>query len=347
MRRAAAILLTTSVLLGAGVTPAAPQEDAPILYSAYRYSGRGAGAAIFTVTPGGEPVRLTGSRAFNLEPVWSPDRSQIAFVHSARPRNPDIWLMDADGGDRVRLTSGRRDDVYPQWSPDGTHIAWVKETPLGGTAGIYVMHPDGRDKTAVSPERHRAAMPAWAPDGHFVAYAAERRCRDCRTDAEIYYVDGHTTDSQPVRLTDNDVHDVTPMWSPSGDVLAFARDRGDGSDIFTVTADGSEERRLTDLDGYAVLPRWSPDGTEIAFTLIVDVENFHTRLAVVDVATGEERLLTEVETGGIQPDWSPDGSRIAFIGFHSGGHNVGVIGRDGTGAAQLTDSDLDEAWVDW
>ncbi|HEX2294673.1 MAG TPA: hypothetical protein VHN37_05125 [Actinomycetota bacterium] len=343
MRRA---VLVAGVLLASALpAPAPAQDEAGIVYSAYRYGGRGAGSVIFTIVPGGEPVRLTGSRSFNLEPEWSPDRAQIAYVHHARPRNPDIWVMDADGSGKVRLTSGRPDDVYPRWSPDGSHIAWVKDRRRGSER-IYVMHPDGADKIAVSPERHRASQPAWSPDGTSIAYVHHPRCSDCPGDGEIFVVDGHSA-GPAERLTDNDLHDVNPVWSPDGSRIAFARGRDDGADLYTMAADGSDVRQLTSVDGYALLPRWSPDGTEIAFTVIVDVENFHTRLGVVDVETGETRLLTDVEAGGILPDWSPDGGRIAFVGFHSGGHNLGVIGRDGTGLAQLTDSRLDEAWLDW
>ena len=344
MRRALSIALCAGAFVGAAATPAAPQGSEAIVYAAYRFGGRGAGSAIFTIVPGGDPVRLTGARSFNLEPSWSPDHSRIAYVHSAEPRNPDVWLMDADGGNKVRLTTGRPDDVYPRWSPDGSHIAWVKARRGGGSERIYVMHPDGKDKMAVSPEAHRAAQPAWSPDGHRIAYVHHPRCSDC--DGEIFVVDGHSSGTAE-RLTGNDVHDVNPVWSPDAGRITFSREREDGADLFTMAPDGSDVQQLTSLEGFAFLPQWSPDGSEIAFTLLVDPENFHTRLGVVDVATGETRLLTGVETGGIMPDWSPEGSRIAFVGFHSGGHNLGVIGRDGTEPTQLTQSDLDEAWLDW
>lgn len=347
MRRVGVLLLLAAALTAATPAPATPQEPAAIVYSAYRYAGRGAGSGIFTVVPGGEPTRLTGSRSFNVEPVWSPDRTMIAYVHHATPRNPDIWLMDADGSNKVRLTTGRSDDVYPQWSPDGSHIAWVKSRRGESRGRIYVMHPDGSDKMAVTPEGHDARMPAWSPDGHYVAYVHQPWCNACDRDLEIFVVDGHTSGASPARLTDNEVHDVTPLWSPDGERIAFVRDDYEGAAIFTMAPDGSDARQLTSPDSYAFLPRWSPDGTEIAFTLLVDGEDFHTRLGVVDVASGEERVLTDVETGGIRPDWSPDGTRIGFLGFHSGGYNVGVVGRDGTGLMQVTDSEVDEAWLDW
>lgn len=347
MRRGLIVFASVLSLLATGLAPALPQEPEPaILYTAYVYRSSTSGSAISTIVPGGEPTRLAGARSFNVEPQWSPDRSRIAYVHHGQPRNPDVWLMDPDGSDKVRLTTGRPDDVYPRWSPDGSHIAWVKVRRSGGSARVYVMHPDGADKMAVSPERHRAAQPEWSPDGRSIAYVHHPRCTDCPGDGEIFVVDGHSP-GPARRLTDNDVHEVYPAWSPDGSRIAFARDTGDSADLFTMAPDGSDVRQLTSVDGYAFLPRWSPDGSEIAFTLLVDAENFHTRLGVVDVATGETRLLTDVPTGGIMPDWSPDGTRIAFIGYHSGGHNLGVIDRDGTGATQLTESDADEAWLDW
>ena len=341
-RRTALVL--TSLLLAGGVLPAGAQEPESIVYSAYRYGGRGTGAAIFTVVPGAEPVRLTGSRSFNLEPVWSPNRTRIAYVHHARPRNPDVWVMDADGTDRVRLTEGPRDDTFPQWSPDGSRILWVKTRPSSALGRIYVMDADGTDKTLLRGEE-TAALARWSPDGTRIAFVTKRRCNDCVDDSEIHVMDADG--SNETALTDNTVDDSWPVWSPDGTRIAFSRTRSDGGDLFTIAPDGSAEEQLTSLEDFAFLPRWSPDGSEVAFSLLVDAENFHVRLGVVDAATHEERLLTDVATGGLLPDWSADGSRIAFLGFHSGGYNVGVIGRDGTLLVRVTDSDLDEAWLDW
>lgn len=346
MRRRVLTLLSVLALSLAAMPPAAPQEGDPIVYSAYRYGGRRAGAGIFTIVPGGERVRLTGSRSFNLEPAWSPDRAHVAYVHHARPRNPDIWVMDADGSDKVRLTTGRPDDEYPRWSPDGSHIAWVKARGDSPAGRIYVMHPDGADKIAVTPEGVRAALPAWSPDGSRLAYVTVPSCNDCELDTEIHVVDAHTGEDDTV-LTENDVDDSAPEWSPDGTRILFTREHEDGADLFTMAPDGSDQQRLTDVDGYVFVPEWSPDGSEVAFTLLVDEANFHTRLGVVDVDSGEERLLTDVETGGILPSWSPDGARIAFLGFQDAGYEVGVIGRDGSNPAPVTSSEADEAWLDW
>ena len=85
------------------------------------------------------------------------------------------------------------------------------------------------------------------------------------------------TPEPPVtRLTDNDVEDDDPDWSPDGGRIAFSSYRDGNREIYVMNSDGSGVTRLTDrflwstkwrrgtLD-YADEPDWSPDGRRIAF----------------------------------------------------------------------------------
>jgi TolB protein len=62
-----------------------------------------------------------------------------------------------------------------------------------------------------------------------------------------------------IRLID-DAQWAAPMWSPDGQLIAFAGGWDGG--IFVMNVEGSEVTRLTDFGMNAV---WSPDGTQIAF----------------------------------------------------------------------------------
>ena len=69
----------------------------------------------------------------------------------------------------------------------------------------------------------------------------------------------------PLQLTDNDVFDGNPDWSPDGSRLVFTSDRDGGLEIYVMNADGSGTVQLTDdgVDNGAA--DWSPDGTRIVF----------------------------------------------------------------------------------
>ncbi len=67
------------------------------------------------------------------------------------------------------------------------------------------------------------------------------------------------------RLTNNDVDDVTPAWSPDGRRITFASERDGNLEIYVMNADGSGVNRLTYNGARDLFPAWSPDGRHIAF----------------------------------------------------------------------------------
>ena len=62
-------------------------------------------------------INLTNSPAPDLNPVWSPDGSSIAFV-SYREGNGEIFVMQADGTKPVNVsTLPQTDEFQPAWRP--------------------------------------------------------------------------------------------------------------------------------------------------------------------------------------------------------------------------------------
>ncbi len=67
---------------------------------------------------GSAVVQLTSDPSSDIQPVFSPDDSRVAFA-SDRTGNWDIWVIDRQGGNRIRLTDGHTVNFGPAWSPSG------------------------------------------------------------------------------------------------------------------------------------------------------------------------------------------------------------------------------------
>jgi len=139
---------------------------------------------------------------------------------------------------------------------------------------------------------------------------------------EIYVV--QADGSGLTRLTDNDVVDSEPAWSPDGKQIAY-RSRLDGSsDIFIMGADGSDPVNLIRDpaeswdDEFA--PSFRPGTDELA--LYTDRPPFDTecrvggvhQLAFMTIDGGAESITHARFALGENQSlaWSPDGSTLAF-----------------------------------
>lgn len=102
---------------------------------------------------GGEATRLTGGTAWDVEPAWSPDGKQIAFV-SDRGGNEQIWLMDADGQNLRQLTDEKDARVTdPVWDPRGDWVLARRrtiDTRSIGVTELWQYHLDGGSGLALT-----------------------------------------------------------------------------------------------------------------------------------------------------------------------------------------------------
>ena len=100
-------------------------------------------------------------------------------------------------------------------------------------------------------------------------------------------------------LTKEPDNGMYPTWSPDGRRLSFMSWRHGKTEIFTMNADGSDQRVLVSpAAGSAIDPRWSPDGARIVFVETpASEQNFDEAtpqasvIYVADVATGAVRRL--------------------------------------------------------
>jgi Tol biopolymer transport system component/DNA-binding winged helix-turn-helix (wHTH) protein len=250
-----------------------------------------------------EPQKLTDDVGRSTYPDYSPD-GRIAFAHVVAGNPVTSWLISEDGRARERLvpdlTVGR-----PQWVADGTRLlvfqpgvtshqlAWVdlatrrvapvpvdtpgisspRVSPDGRTIAYHVIQPDGVMNAFTRPldgsgpavqvthDREAASYPAWSPDGRWLAIELKR---EDTTQLAVVPAAGGAIE----QLTAERGQTWPHSWSPDGDRIAFAGQRGGVWNIWTVSRRTRQTRpltRFTSATGFVRYPSWSPRGDRIAF----------------------------------------------------------------------------------
>lgn len=292
---------------------------------------------------------------------------RIVFV-SQRGGDHDIFVMNGDGSGQTRLTNDGNQDVAPSWAPDCRTIVFQRGLGVQGDAEIFTMKGDGtgqRRLRSASPgccgsPGDRGADPVFSADGGTIAYVANTPNASGGSQFQIWSMD--VDGSNPRQITFG-AHSQSPAWSPDGSRIAFVRWLPNQAPrLWTMNADGSDDRLLSQSEGWDLWPSWSPDGRHLVFT------NGHN-LYTMTSGGGDRKRLTNTDAFDSEPSWSHDGSRIVFArdpdghhGFACGGGittdgntfqcpyttgpvppSIWTINPDGRGLRQLTSSTT----IDW
>jgi TolB protein len=200
----------------------------------------------------GRSVSFPDFAGTNSSPAWSADGTKLAFSSSMRG-DPEIFVTDANGSSPRRITAFSGSDVSPVWNPKtGSQIAFVSGRT--GLPQIYIMEADGTNIQRMTDGGY-AVSPSWSPNGQFLTFAWRRKYGPGAPGGQDIYIMDIAT-RQWVQLThDSGVNDY-PSWSPDGRHIVFESNRGGRADIWTMLADGSQQKQLT-TSGNNQQPNWS------------------------------------------------------------------------------------------
>ena len=163
----------------------------------------------------GAPQRLTIHEAYESQPRFSPDGSQIAFV-SDRYGHDDLYVMPVQGGPPTRLTYHSGNDQLSSWLDDETLLFTTNRvfTAVERDDEIHTVSVNGG--TPVRLLDALGSEPVASPDGRFIALVRG----NCRLSRETYQGPANrdlwlydTENDRYQALTTFEGQDFSPRWT--------------------------------------------------------------------------------------------------------------------------------------
>jgi TolB protein len=123
--------------------------------------------------------------------------------------------------------------------------------------------------------------------------------------------------------------------SVSGTKIYFTSERSRGTkEIWSMDADGSNQKQLTFYKSLAIMPAVSPDGSRLAFCSFA---HGSPAIDVQSVETGRRLpFYNEVSPLTATPEFTPDGKQVLFASSVTGWAQVYIANLDGSGMRRVT-----------
>ena len=182
--------------------------------------------------------KVTNNSSIEKLGNWSPDGEWIVYsVIKGDEDKVGIFKKNPSGVDEVRLTENF-EDHNPLWSPDGKRIAFLS-TRGSDDIDIYTLNIENNEEKNITASQGNDFDFSWDPDGKRITFVSERE-----DNPEIFVIDV-TLKQDPIRLTDNDSLEYSPIWKDNK-IIFISNSDGD-KDIYSMTpSDGSNQKRLSD-----------------------------------------------------------------------------------------------------
>ncbi|NGP77264.1 BamA/TamA family outer membrane protein [Balneolaceae bacterium YR4-1] len=211
-----------------------------------------------------------------------------------------------------------------KFSPDQSRFATISLTSLKRPVRrLYVTQNDSTHETEILSEGPIQPGLDWSPEGTKLAYAKKTREKHGSLINDIFIYDlGQRKERQ---ITQNR-RARFPVFSNTGDTLAYIAEKSGTANIYLRRLAGGEEQRVTSYTGDTQLLNlaWNGQRNSLIYHLFDDEGNRH--LVLLKLETGEKQILDidEAEVDNRMPVISATGRYIAFTSLRDNVPNVFV-----------------------
>ncbi|OQY35097.1 MAG: hypothetical protein B6243_05070 [Anaerolineaceae bacterium 4572_5.2] len=159
---------------------------------------------------------------------------------------------------------------------------------------------------------------------------------------QLYLMDIDGSGVQPVFQSESD--ETSPVWSPSGNKLAFVSERDGNREIYVMDRSGQNPKNITNHPDDDWTPAWSPDGSHIAFSSNRDGA---WQIFVANADGSNLQQITDGDSSNISPVWSPDGEMLALSSKRDGNWEIYTMRADGKDQRRLTHNEVNDLAPIW
>ena len=237
----------------------------------------------------------------DVEPVFSPDGSMLAFQRMISWVSSDVYATTLPSTEARRITS-RAEPLYGvNWTPDGENLIYSMLRH-----GEYKLFAHSlalgtiQDLGAVSKLPFQFSLPRHGPR---IAYANY----PLKPGLSILDLTASGADFQPFAYSTSE--DGSAQFSPDGRWVAFQSSRSGSSQIWLCNAEGEELRQLSFEAEPPQYPNWSPDSTKVVSMIGSGSDR---EVVLFDILRGGRQLIAIGDGGGSHAGFSPDGKSVYF-----------------------------------